>query len=191
MALRPAVFLDKDGTVLADEPYNVDPGRMAYAPQAFAGLARLGSAGAVLVVVSNQPGVAKGLFPASALEPVHTRLAAMFRAAGAHLDGFYWCPHHPDGVVEGYAGACDCRKPRPGLLLRAARELGLDLRASWLIGDILDDVEAGNLAGCRSILLDVGHETEWRAGPQRVPFGRAPDLDAAARIVLAAAAGEA
>ncbi|MGY6271347.1 D-glycero-alpha-D-manno-heptose-1,7-bisphosphate 7-phosphatase [Achromobacter denitrificans] len=184
MALRPAVFLDKDGTVLADEPYNVDPDRMAYAPQAFAGLARLGAAGAVLVVVSNQPGVARGLFAACALDAVRLKLDAMFRAAGARLDGFYWCPHHPDGVVAGYAIECGCRKPRPGLLLRAAREMALDLDASWFIGDILDDVEAGNLAGCRSILLDVGNETEWRAGPARTPFGRAPDLDAAARIVL-------
>ncbi|MGE8687697.1 MAG: D-glycero-alpha-D-manno-heptose-1,7-bisphosphate 7-phosphatase [Achromobacter sp.] len=188
MALRPAVFLDKDGTVLRDDPYNVDPERMAYAPQAFAGLARFGAAGLPLVVISNQSGVAKGMFPALALEPVHLKLASMFRAAGAHLEGFYWCPHHPDGVVEGYAVECDCRKPRPGLLLRAASELALDLEASWLIGDILDDVEAGNRAGCRSILLDVGHETEWLEGPGRVPYGRAPDLDAAARIVLAAQA---
>lgn len=191
MALRPAVFLDKDGTVLADEPYNVDPGRMAYAPLAFAGLARLGAAGAVLVVISNQAGVARGLFPATALEPVHAKLAAMFRAAGANLGGFYWCPHHPDGVVQGYAIECDCRKPRPGLLLRAAEEMALDLRASWFIGDILDDIEAGNRAGCRSILLDVRHETEWREGPDRIPFGRAPDLDAAARIVLSAPARDA
>ncbi|RIJ05146.1 HAD family hydrolase [Achromobacter sp. K91] len=189
MAMRPAVFLDKDGTVLEDDPYNVDPGRMAYAPQAFSGLARLAAAGVPLVVVSNQPGVAKGLFPAVALEAVHAKLAAMFGAAGARLDGFYWCPHHPEGVVEGYAVQCECRKPRPGLLLRAARELDLDLARSWFIGDILDDVEAGNLAGCRSILLDVGHETEWREGPDRMPHCRAPDLDAAARIAVAALDG--
>ncbi|MDQ6211983.1 D-glycero-alpha-D-manno-heptose-1,7-bisphosphate 7-phosphatase [Achromobacter insolitus] len=185
MALRPAVFLDKDGTVLEDAPYNVDPGRMALAPHAFAGLSRLGTAGLALVVISNQSGVAKGLFTASALTAVQTKLASMFSVAGAHLDGFYWCPHHPEGVVAGYAVDCDCRKPRPGLLFRAARELDIDLEASWFIGDILDDVEAGNRAGCRSILLDVGHETEWREGPARTPHARAPDLDAAARIVLA------
>lgn len=185
MALRPAVFLDKDGTVLADVPFNVDPARMAYAPMAHAGLKRLGAAGVALVVISNQSGVARGLFPAAALEPVHTRLAAMFRAAGARLDGFYYCPHHPQGRVAGYAIECGCRKPRPGLLLRAAEELGLDLAASWFIGDILDDVEAGHRAGCRGLLLDVGHETEWREGPLRIPDARAPHLDAAARRVLA------
>lgn len=184
MALRPAVFLDKDGTVLADEPYNVDPARMAYAPMALAGLSRLAASDLPLVVISNQSGVARGMFPASALDAVHVKLASMFMAAGAHLEGFYWCPHHPDGVVQGYDIDCDCRKPKPGLLLRAADELGLDLRASWFIGDILDDIEAGNLAGCRTILLDVGNETEWRDGPHRLPHCRAPDLDAAAQIVL-------
>lgn len=183
MALRAAVFLDKDGTVLADVPYNVAPERMAYAPMALAGLSRLAQTDLSLVVISNQPGVARGLFAADALNAVGVKLAAMFHAAGAHLDGFYWCPHHPDGVVQPYAKACDCRKPKPGLLLRAAQELGLDLAASWFIGDILDDVEAGNRAGCRSILLDVGNETEWRTGPGREPYCRAPDLDAAARIV--------
>ena len=183
MALRAAVFLDKDGTVLADEPYNVAPERMAYAPMALAGLSRLAQTDLSLVVISNQPGVARGLFAADALNAVGVKLAAMFHAAGAHLDGFYWCPHHPEGVVQPYAMACDCRKPKPGLLLRAAQELGLDLAESWFIGDILDHVEAGNRAGCRSILLDVGNETEWRTGPDREPYCRAPDLDAAARIV--------
>lgn len=183
MALRAAVFLDKDGTVLADVPYNVAPERMAYAPMALAGLSRLAQTDLSLVVISNQPGVARGLFAADALNAVGVKLAAMFQAAGAHLDGFYWCPHHPEGVVQPYAMACDCRKPKPGLLLRAAQELGLDLAESWFIGDILDDVEAGNRAGCRSILLDVGNETEWRRGPDREPYCRAPDLDAAARIV--------
>ncbi|CAO3956818.1 D-glycero-alpha-D-manno-heptose-1,7-bisphosphate 7-phosphatase [Achromobacter mucicolens] len=183
MALRAAVFLDKDGTVLADVPYNVAPERMAYAPMALAGLSRLAQTDLSLVVISNQPGVARGLFAADALNAVGVKLAAMFHAAGAHLDGFYWCPHHPEGVVQPYAMACDCRKPKPGLLLRAAQELGLDLAESWFIGDILDDVEAGNRAGCRSILLDVGNETEWRTGPDREPYCRAPDLDAAARIV--------
>ncbi len=183
MALRAAVFLDKDGTVLANVPYNVAPERMAYAPMALAGLSRLAQTDLSLVVISNQPGVARGLFAADALNAVGVKLAAMFHAAGAHLDGFYWCPHHPEGVVQPYAMACDCRKPKPGLLLRAAQELGLDLAESWFIGDILDDVEAGNRAGCRSILLDVGNETEWRTGPDREPYCRAPDLDAAARIV--------
>src|SRR5690606_1173656 len=109
----------KDGTVLVDEPYNVEPDRMAYAPHAVEALSCLGAAGLPLVVISNQAGVAKGYFSPDALRAVHDRLATMFRAAGARLDGFYWCPHHPAGVRPGYAIDCDCRKPRPGLLRQA------------------------------------------------------------------------
>lgn len=100
------------------------------------------------------------------------------------LAGFYYCPHHPLGSVPAYARACRCRKPRPGLVLRAAAELDLDVRASWLIGDILDDVEAGNRAGCRSILLANGNETKWRDGPYRQPYAAVPTLAAAADCIL-------
>jgi len=186
MALKAAVFLDKDGTVLVDEPYNVDPERMAYAPTAVEALACLGAAGVPLIVISNQGGIARGFFSPNALTAVHDRLAEMFREAGARLDGFYWCPHDPAGVLPAYAIACECRKPQPGLLLRAAKDLDLDLGASWFIGDILDDVQAGHEAGCRSVLLDVGHETEWHLAPGRLPDRRAPDLYAAARLALAA-----
>ncbi|HYG43779.1 MAG TPA: HAD family hydrolase, partial [Bordetella sp.] len=156
MALTPAVFLDKDGTVLADDPYNVDPARMAYAPRAAEALRVLGTLGVPLIVISNQPGVALGYFEPQALADVQARLDTLFRAADARLAGFYWCPHHPQGVVPAYTKVCACRKPQPGLLLRAARDHQVDLAQSWFIGDILDDVEAGNRAGCRTLLLDVG-----------------------------------
>jgi ribonucleoside-diphosphate reductase alpha chain len=96
------------------------------------------------------------------------------------LAGFYYCPHHPHGSVPAYAVTCDCRKPRPGLILRAAREQGVDPARSWLVGDILDDVEAGRAAGCRTVLLDNGHETEWVLSPARRPDGVAADLAEAA-----------
>ncbi|MBO1113768.1 D-glycero-alpha-D-manno-heptose-1,7-bisphosphate 7-phosphatase [Bordetella petrii] len=190
MALSPAVFLDKDGTVLADEPYNVDPARMAYAAGAREGLRVLAAAGVPLIVISNQPGVARGRFAPQALAGVEARLGAMFGAAGARLAGFYWCPHDPRGSVAAYAYACACRKPRPGLLLQAAREHGIDLARSWFIGDILDDVEAGNRAGCRTVLLDVGSETEWRPGRWRAPTASMPDLGRAAHHVVRAMRGE-
>lgn len=183
----PAVFLDKDGTLLEDVPYNVDPERIRLMPGAAEALARLDAAGYALVVVSNQSGVARGLFPEEALEPVRARLEELFRRAGARLAGFFFCPHLPDGKDPRYAVACDCRKPEPGLLLRAADELGLDPSASWMLGDILDDVEAGNRAGCRTVLVGSGHETEWVLTPGRRPWGMAPDLAAAAGLILVTA----
>ncbi|ACR28649.1 D-glycero-alpha-D-manno-heptose-1,7-bisphosphate 7-phosphatase [Burkholderia glumae] len=180
-----AVFLDKDGTLLDDVPYNVDPARMRFAPGARAALTLLAARRVALIVVSNQSGVALGRFAPDALDAVAARLRAMFAECGATLAGAYWCPHHPRGSVAAYARACGCRKPAPGMLLQAAREHGLDLARSWFVGDILDDVEAGNRAGCRTVLLDNGHETEWLPGALRVPTARAADLHGAARLIAA------
>ena len=183
---RAAVFLDKDGTLVVDVPYNVDPDLIRLTPGAVDGLRALHAAGYLLIVVSNQSGVARGYFEESAIEAVEARLRAMLAAAGVPLAGFYYCPHHPDGPVERYAVACECRKPAPGLVERAAREHGIDLGRSWLVGDILHDVEAGRRAGCRTILLDVGHETEWGLTPARTPDFMAPTLLDAAHLVLGA-----
>jgi histidinol-phosphate phosphatase family protein len=187
---RRAVFLDKDGCLVVDVPYNVDPEKIRLTPGAAEGLAALHAAGYALVVVSNQSGVARGLFPASALAGVERRLRELLAAAGAPPAGFYWCPHHPHGRVADYAVACGCRKPAPGLLVGAAADLGLDLARSWMVGDILDDVEAGRRAGCRTVLLVPGGETEWRDGPDRRPHYTAADLAAAARLILAADAAD-
>lgn len=184
-ALRAAVLLDKDGTVLHDVPYNVDPARMRLAPGAAAALRLLGGLGLPLLVVTNQPGVAHGLHTEAELVPVRERLAAMFAEHGAALSGFLYCPHHPQGQVAPYARACLCRKPMPGLLLQAAAAWRLDLARSWMIGDILNDVEAGNRAGCTTVLVDCGNETEWQLSPARQADYVVPTLDAAARLVVA------
>lgn len=187
MALSPAVFLDKDGTLLENVPYNVEPCLMKLAPHVARGLRILGRLELPLVVVSNQPGVALGHFDHDRLADVADRLQEMFAINGARLAGCYWCPHHPGGTVPGYAGACDCRKPSPGLLLQAAGELGLNLARSWFIGDILDDVEAGRRAGCRTILVDNGGETEWRQDiPERRPDAVVGEFQEAARCVAEA-----
>ena len=178
------VFLDKDGTLVEDVPYNVDPARIRLTDGAAEGLRRLHAAGYRLVVVSNQAGVARGYFPEEALEAVGRRLRELLAQAGVPLGGFYYCPHHRDGSVRRYAVACDCRKPAPGMLRRAAREHGLDLPRCWLVGDILDDVEAGRRAGCRTVLLENGHETEWVWSPERVPDLRAANLAEAAERIL-------
>jgi D-glycero-D-manno-heptose 1,7-bisphosphate phosphatase len=164
-----AVFIDKDGTLIIDVPNNVDPDRIQLYPDAGLALRQLQQAGYRLFIISNQAGVAHGYFQENALVAVTNQLQYLLKPFDVQIDGFYYCPHHPDGAIRAYAIHCSCRKPEPGLLLRAAQEHGIDLTASWMIGDILNDVEAGNRAGCRTILLDNGHETEWRTNPYRMP----------------------
>jgi D-glycero-D-manno-heptose 1,7-bisphosphate phosphatase len=184
----PAVFLDKDGTLIDDVPYNVDPRRIELAQGAAEGAAMLSEAGYALVVVSNQSGVARGIFTEDALTAVEHRIRELLANFDVPLAGFYYCPHHPLGSIPRYAAQCSCRKPQPGMILQAAKELRLDLAESWLIGDILDDVEAGHRAGCRTVLIDNGHETQWQWSPQRRPDVLASDMAEAARSILDAAA---
>ncbi len=182
---RRAVFIDKDGTLVEDVPYNVDPALLAFTPHAAEALRKLSAAGFLLVVVSNQPGVAQGRFDLAALRRLARALTERLAASGVVLSGFYACPHLPASGSEPRAG-CSCRKPAPGLLLEAADDWAIDLHGSWMIGDILDDIEAGRRAGCRAIHLDVGNETLWQRTPLRLPTATVPDLLAAAGIVLAA-----
>ncbi len=187
MAVTALVCLDKDGTLIENVPHNVDPARIRLVPGALSALAALQRGGYRLVVVSNQPGVAQGRFPLRAREPVAERLGELCAAGGVELAGFYACPHDPEGSGE-LAVACDCRKPAPGLVQRALREHGADAASSWMVGDILDDVEAGRRAGCRTVLVDVGNETEWVDGPMRRPDITVRSLHAAAEAILAASA---
>jgi D-glycero-D-manno-heptose 1,7-bisphosphate phosphatase len=181
---RPAIFLDKDGTLLDNVPYNVDPDRMHLASGAAEALLTFHRAGYTLIVVSNQSGVARGYFDEQALRSVDQRLRELLAGVGVPLAGFYYCPHHPLGSNPRYAVNCDCRKPAPGMILRAAADHGIALDHSWLIGDILDDIEAGRRAGCQTVLLANGNETEWRLSPLRCPKYLAEGLDAARRIII-------
>jgi D-glycero-D-manno-heptose 1,7-bisphosphate phosphatase len=180
-----AIFLDKDGTLVEDVPYNVNPALLELTWHAGAGLQLFRQLGYALFVVTNQSGIAKGLFTENALGPVQARLAEQLAQYGVTLDGFYYCPHSPDGAVSRYAIPCACRKPMPGMLHRAAREHGIDLERSWMIGDILHDIEAGRRAGCNTILIDNGNETEWHMTPQRTPHLKAADLYEAALLIAA------
>ena len=182
---RRVLFVDKDGTLIEDLPYNVDPVRVRFAPGARQAIRRLGEAGVELAVVTNQSGVARGYFSMSDLDRLRRHLAREIESLGCRFAGFYVCPHLPDGEVESFAIDCECRKPLPGLLLAAAAELDVDLGRSWFVGDTWMDVAAGQAAGCRSILIGP----EWRdrsthpAGIQ--PDAAVPDLLAAVEIVLA------
>jgi D-glycero-D-manno-heptose 1,7-bisphosphate phosphatase len=183
--MQHALFLDRDGTLVEPRHYPSRPEHLRLYPGLAPDLLALQAHGFRLVVVTNQSGLARGLFSADDLTAMHAALAATLAADGVRVDAFYHCPHHPDGVVEALAVACDCRKPQPGMLQRAAHDLGLDLRASWLIGDILDDVEAGNRVGCHTALVDLGTEARPTSSV-RWPTHVARDTRHALAIVRAA-----
>ena len=186
---RSIVFMDKDGTLIEDLPYNVRSERVRFAPGAREAVRVLARAGLPIAVVTNQSGVARGYFSAGELDALGAWLSTRVEELGGTMAGFYACPHLADGSVERYAVDCDCRKPRPGLIERAARQLGADTAASWFIGDAWMDVAAGRAAGCRTVLVGPDHRT--RAGH---PPGTEPDLavptllDAALAIVAEHAA---
>lgn len=180
-----AVFLDRDGTLVHARHYPSRPEELQLYEGIGAGLRRLQERGWKLIVITNQAGIARGYFDEAALERMHAHLRAELAAQGVRITAFYHCPHHPEGVVPELARVCGCRKPAPGMLLRAAREHALDLARSWFVGDILDDVEAGNRAGCRSILVDLGTEAPPRL-PLRTPAFVARDTLHALDLIAAA-----
>jgi D,D-heptose 1,7-bisphosphate phosphatase len=181
-----AVFLDRDNTIIEDPGYLSDPEAVRLLPGSELALKSLAQAGYKLVVVTNQSGVARGLLTPDALDQIHAEMRRRLSEKGAHLDAIYYCPYHPEGTVEEYARESDLRKPRPGMLLRAAEDLDIDLRQSWMIGDGPRDIEAGHRAGCRTVRVRV-------RGAQPVGEGAAEDVQAdytvrnlvdAARVVL-------
>jgi D-glycero-D-manno-heptose 1,7-bisphosphate phosphatase len=153
---REAVFLDRDGTLIEEVHYLAAPKQVRLIPGAADAVRKLNDAGVLVVVVTNQAGVARGYFPESRVAEVHARLSELLAAHGARIDAYFYCPHHPEGAGA-YRVACECRKPKPGMLLTAARELDIDLARSWMIGDKPCDAEAGTAAGCRTLLLRTGH----------------------------------
>ena len=153
----PAVFLDRDGTIIEEVNYLARVDQVKLIPGAADAIARLNRAGAPVVVVTNQAGVARGYFPEERVAEIHAHLSALLAESGARVDAYYHCPHHETEGVGPYRVACDCRKPAPGMLLAAAREWRLDLTRSWVIGDKLCDLAAGAAAGCSTVLVRTGH----------------------------------
>jgi D-glycero-D-manno-heptose 1,7-bisphosphate phosphatase len=153
-----AVFLDRDGTLNLETGYLHDWADWRWFPGAPRALARLYGSGYRLVVVSNQSGLARGLYGTEAVNVLHRRVNEELALFGAVVEAFYYCPHHPK-----FTGDCPCRKPKPGLLRRAEAELGLDCKHSWMIGDKISDILAGRAAGCRSVLVRTGYGREAEA----------------------------
>ncbi|HSR68363.1 MAG TPA: D-glycero-beta-D-manno-heptose 1,7-bisphosphate 7-phosphatase [Acidobacteriota bacterium] len=151
-----AVFLDRDGTVMEDVGYLDDPDGVAIFEEAIEAISALREAGFKIVIVTNQSGLARGLFTEKTLNDIHDTLRAAFQHQGAPLDGIYYCPHHPQAAVARFRRHCNCRKPEPGLLRRAAEQLEIDLGRSYMVGDKVADVLAGHRAGCRAVLVRTG-----------------------------------
>jgi len=183
-SLRPCLFIDKDGTLIENVPYNVDPALLRFMPGAGEALARLQRAGVALVIVTNQSGLARGHFTRAQFALLQQVLQQRLRdECGVTLLDVELCPHAPDAQGR---PACLCRKPAPGMLIRAAQRHGLDLARSWMVGDTLDDVEAGHRAGARGLLFDSGGETVWRHSRLREPEATFTDWAALADHVAAA-----
>jgi D-glycero-D-manno-heptose 1,7-bisphosphate phosphatase len=184
-----AVFLDRDGTLIHDADHLDDPADVQLLPGSAAALRELASAGFASVLVTNQSGIARGLFDVPTLERVHARLQSELARAGARLDRLLYCPHHPSEGRPPWRQDCACRKPQPGLLLQAARELELDLSACWVVGDSQRDMDAGRRAGVPGrilVLTGKGTLEHTRLDPLRdADVTLCKDLYAAARHILA------
>ena len=155
---KPAVLLDRDGTLVEEIDYLKDPAQLRLIAGAAAAVRRLNEAGVPVIIITNQSMIARGMGTEADLALIHERLITLLQAEGARIERIYYCPHHPDIGVPPYRATCDCRKPLPGLLSRAAVDLDLDLSRSTMIGDSLRDLEAGDAAGCRRlILVRTGH----------------------------------
>jgi D-glycero-D-manno-heptose 1,7-bisphosphate phosphatase len=156
-ALRPAVFLDRDGTINVERDYLHRSEDFAFLPGVPEAIKCLKDAGFLVIVVTNQSGVARGYYDEQAVGALHRHIQQLLAAHGCGIDGFYLCPHHPTAGVGAYRTDCNCRKGAPGMLLQAARDHGIDLDRSYMIGDKLADVEAGYAAGCQPLLVRTGY----------------------------------
>ena len=185
-ARRPAAFLDRDGTIIEDVHYIARPDQVRLIDGASHAIRRLNRAGWAVVVITNQSGIARGIISEAFVDETHRLMSAHLEAGGARVDAYYHCPHHPDGKVEQYTRACDCRKPAGGMVDRAVRDLGLDPVRSFVVGDTWLDVGLGRTVGARAILVRTGMGA---AKEQQPPAGVTADavvdnLAAAASWIL-------
>ena len=186
--MKRAVFLDRDGNVCEDVGYLGDPSKLVVFPYAAEAVRRLNESSMLAILVTNQSGVARGHFGEDAVLRVHDRLERELARGGARLDGIYYCPHHPTIGQPPYRQSCECRKPRPGMLVRAAADHDIDLSQSFVVGDKYSDVRLAHAAGARAVLVRTGYgRGEWeydRATWPRQPEHVAETLEDAVEWIL-------
>ncbi len=190
---RVAVFLDRDGTINEQMGYINHISRFVLLPGVGRAIRQLNENGLPVVVVTNQSGLARGYFPEELLVQVHEKMTRQLAEQGAHLDGLYICPHHPEAKEEKYRQACTCRKPGTGLLEQAAEELNLDLENSFMVGDRWSDLKCGAAVGATPVLVLTGYGRGDHAyiGPhqQVQPAMVAEDLEQAVQWIVQQARG--
>jgi D-glycero-D-manno-heptose 1,7-bisphosphate phosphatase len=162
---RPAVFLDRDGTLVEEAGYLDRLERLVFFPYSVDAVRLLNRAGLAVVIITNQAGIARGIFKESFVAEAHRHITERLAAGGARVEAFYYCPHHPEAVIAEYKKSCDCRKPQPGLLKRAALDLDLALDRSFVVGDRWHDLEAGQRVGARGVLVRTGYGKTEEAAP--------------------------
>ncbi len=186
--MRRAVFLDRDGVICTEEAYLSDPRKMRLIPGAADAIRLFNQSGLAAVVITNQSGVARGFFTEETVAVLNRTMHERLEAQGARLDAVYYCPHHPEGAVDKYRLACDCRKPATGMLRQAANECNLDVERSYLVGDKLSDIECAGRAGVKGILVLTGYGAEeckrLDQTPGVLPAFIAADLREAAGWIL-------
>jgi D-glycero-D-manno-heptose 1,7-bisphosphate phosphatase len=183
MTANKAIFMDRDDTLIEDPGYINHPSQVRLLPGAAGALIQLKKMGYLLVVASNQSGVARGIVTEEVLEQIHYQMKRLLADEGAELDAIYYCPFHPDGVIPRYRMDSDLRKPNPGMLLKAAEELNIDLSRSWMIGDSYRDVAAGAKVGCRTILIDSPAKRPMRGAADPIPDRKVGSLREAANLI--------
>jgi D-glycero-D-manno-heptose 1,7-bisphosphate phosphatase len=181
-----AVFLDRDGTLIEETGYLERLERLIFFPYTVDAVRQLNRAGFLVIVITNQAGIARGIVREEFVQIAHDHISRRLQAGGARVDAFYYCPHHPDGIVEPRRARCECRKPRPGMLRKAAADFGIDLERSFCVGDRWHDVDAGRAAGTRTVLVRTGYGASVEGGTRE---GAPPDavvdnLAAAAAWIL-------
>jgi len=185
---RGAIIMDRDGTISEEVGYVNHLSRWRLLPRSLEAVRLVNQAGLLAIVTTNQSGVARGYFSQDLVEAVHGRLRLLAGESGARLDAIYYCPHHPSEGAPPWRSACDCRKPKPGMILRAAREHDIDLASSFVVGDSVVDIEAGHAAGVPGVLVLTGYGrglVEHQKDRFRTPPAHtAEDLLAAVRWIL-------